>query len=116
MEYFDLEDPFTTLKQHQFDTISTIFSSESDHMPCLNYLQCLKTSDFHVSFRQEAMSLVFQVPPSPLSLILNYYLYFVCCKLVFNWTRHSIVVTLIHIHHTLLLLTWIDSFPNKKSL
>ncbi|KAG4178083.1 hypothetical protein ERO13_A10G019300v2 [Gossypium hirsutum] len=60
MEYFDLEDPFTTLKQHQFDTISTIFSSESDHMPCLNYLQCLKTSDFHVSFRQEAMSLVFQ--------------------------------------------------------
>ncbi|EOY28472.1 D6-type cyclin, putative isoform 7, partial [Theobroma cacao] len=60
MEYFDLEDPFTSLKEHQSDTISALFSSESDHMPSQNYLQCLKTSDFYVSFRQEAISLILQ--------------------------------------------------------
>ncbi|GMI77566.1 Cyclin D6;1 [Hibiscus trionum] len=62
MDYFDnLEDPFTSLEHHhQSDTISAVFSSESDHMPCLNYLQCLKTSDFYASFRQEACSLIFQ--------------------------------------------------------
>ncbi|GMI93363.1 Cyclin D6;1 [Hibiscus trionum] len=61
MEFFDLEDPFTSLKHHhQSDSISAVFSSESDHMPCFNYLQCLKTSDFHASFRQEAISLIFQ--------------------------------------------------------
>ncbi|EOY28467.1 D6-type cyclin isoform 2 [Theobroma cacao] len=61
MEYFDLEDPFTSLKEHQSDTISALFSSESDHMPSQNYLQCLKTSDFYVSFRQEAISLILQL-------------------------------------------------------
>ncbi|XVF87600.1 hypothetical protein PTKIN_Ptkin18bG0133000 [Pterospermum kingtungense] len=60
MEYFDLEDPFTSLKQNQPDKISTLFSSESDHMPSQNYVQCLNTSDFHVSFRQEAVSLILQ--------------------------------------------------------
>ncbi|KAE8728639.1 D6-type cyclin isoform 4 [Hibiscus syriacus] len=61
MECFDLEDPFTSLKHHhQSDTISAVFSSESDHMPYFNYLQCLKTSDFHASFRQEAVSLILQ--------------------------------------------------------
>ncbi|KAK9031328.1 hypothetical protein V6N11_032712 [Hibiscus sabdariffa] len=29
-------------------------------MPCFNYLQCLKTSGFYASFRQEAISLIFQ--------------------------------------------------------
>ncbi|XWS12756.1 hypothetical protein CRYUN_Cryun37aG0117500 [Craigia yunnanensis] len=61
MEYFDLEDPFTSLKEHQSDTISALFSSESDHMPSQNCFQCLKTSDFYVSFRQEAISLILQV-------------------------------------------------------
>ncbi|XVE51233.1 hypothetical protein DITRI_Ditri02bG0023300 [Diplodiscus trichospermus] len=61
MEYFDLEDPFTSLKEHhQFDEISTLFSSESDHMPSPSYLHCLKTSHFCVSFRQEAISLILQ--------------------------------------------------------
>ncbi|XP_021294402.1 putative cyclin-D6-1 isoform X2 [Herrania umbratica] len=60
MDYFDLEDPFTSLKEHQPDTISALFSSESDHMPPQNYLRCLKTGDFYVSFRQEAISLMLQ--------------------------------------------------------
>ncbi|OMO65030.1 hypothetical protein COLO4_31634 [Corchorus olitorius] len=60
MEYFDLEDPFTSLKEHQSDSISALFSSESDHMPSLNYVQCLKNNDFYVSFRQEAISLILQ--------------------------------------------------------
>ncbi|KAK8484508.1 hypothetical protein V6N11_021491 [Hibiscus sabdariffa] len=29
-------------------------------MPCFNYVQCLKTSGFYASFRQEAISLIFQ--------------------------------------------------------
>ncbi|KAK8618352.1 hypothetical protein V6N13_132346 [Hibiscus sabdariffa] len=56
MEYFDNIDE----QQNQSETISAVFASECDHMPCLNYLQCLKTSDFHASFRQEASSLIFQ--------------------------------------------------------
>lgn len=61
MECFDIEDPFTSLKEHQFDTISALFSSESDHMPSRNCFQCLKTSEFYVSFRQEAVSVILQV-------------------------------------------------------
>ncbi|MBA0864807.1 hypothetical protein Goshw_006375 [Gossypium schwendimanii] len=60
MDKFDLEDPLTSLDVHQSDTISALFSSESDHMPSYNYFQCLKTSDFYVSFRQEAISLILQ--------------------------------------------------------
>ncbi|XP_022777376.1 putative cyclin-D6-1 [Durio zibethinus] len=61
MDYFDLEVPFTSLEEHHSDKISALFSSESDHMPSQNYFQSLKTSDFYVSFRQEAISLILQV-------------------------------------------------------
>ncbi|GMI91501.1 Cyclin D6;1 [Hibiscus trionum] len=60
MESFDLEDPLTSSEEQQSDTVSAIFSSESDHMPSHNYFHCLKTSGFHVSFRQEAISLILQ--------------------------------------------------------
>ncbi|KAK8580721.1 hypothetical protein V6N12_070976 [Hibiscus sabdariffa] len=60
MDNFDLQNPLTSLEEQQSDTVSALFSSESDHMPSDNYSQCLKTSDFHVSFRQEAISLIFQ--------------------------------------------------------
>ncbi|XP_039049028.1 putative cyclin-D6-1 isoform X2 [Hibiscus syriacus] len=60
MENFDLEDPLKSLEEHQSDTVPALFSSESDHMPSHNYLHCLKTSDSHVSFRQEAISLILQ--------------------------------------------------------
>ncbi|KAF2303460.1 hypothetical protein GH714_018540 [Hevea brasiliensis] len=57
---FDLENPLTSLKEHQFDTIPDLFASESDHMPSRNFLKCLETCDFYSSFRQEAISLILQ--------------------------------------------------------
>ncbi|XVF27750.1 hypothetical protein REPUB_Repub14bG0135700 [Reevesia pubescens] len=60
MDYFDLENPLTSLKEHQSDAIAALFSSESDHMLSQNYFQCLKTKDFYVSFRQEAIPLILQ--------------------------------------------------------
>ncbi|XP_039052825.1 putative cyclin-D6-1 [Hibiscus syriacus] len=60
MDNFDIEDPLKSLEDHQSDSVPALFSSESHHMPSLNYFYCLKTSDFHVSFRQEAISLILQ--------------------------------------------------------
>ncbi|XP_061978100.1 putative cyclin-D6-1 isoform X1 [Populus nigra] len=57
---FDLENSLTSLEEHQSDTVPNLFASESDHMPSRNFLQCLKTSGFYVSFRQEAISLILQ--------------------------------------------------------
>lgn len=90
MDKFDLQDPLTSLDGHQSDSISALFSSESDHMPSYNYFQCLKTSDFHVSFRQEAISLILQVSHTVfffffllmLFTILVFYFLAFCCKLV----------------------------------
>ena len=127
MEYFDLEDPFTSLKQHQCDKISTLFSSESDHMPSQNCFQCLKTSDFYVSFRQEAISLILQVSHIYINLLLFFFFHFLCyllflpfifLYLVVNLVQlisHSIFITFIPTQHTQLLTTWIGSSPNKKS-
>ncbi|KAE8707503.1 D6-type cyclin isoform 5 [Hibiscus syriacus] len=60
MDNFDLRDPLTRIEEQQSDTILVLFSSESDHMPSHSYFQCLKTSGCHVSFRQEAISLILQ--------------------------------------------------------
>ncbi|KAK0578873.1 hypothetical protein LWI29_017597 [Acer saccharum] len=64
---FDLENPFTSFvveeQQQQSDTILDLFVSESDHMPSQNFTtKCLEEEmeDFHVSFRQEAVSLISQ--------------------------------------------------------
>ncbi|KAG6755942.1 hypothetical protein POTOM_039350 [Populus tomentosa] len=57
---FDLENPLTSLKEYVSDTIPDLFVSESDHMPSRNFLHCLKTSDFYVSFREEAISRILQ--------------------------------------------------------
>ncbi|KAJ6999670.1 hypothetical protein D5086_007940 [Populus alba] len=57
---FDLENSLTSLEEHQSDTVPNLFASESDHMPSRNFLHCLKTSGFYVSFRQEAISLILQ--------------------------------------------------------
>ncbi|KAK8488228.1 hypothetical protein V6N11_047167 [Hibiscus sabdariffa] len=61
MDNFDLEDPLASSEEQQSHTLSALFSSESDHMPSRNYFHCLRTSEFHVSFRQEAISLILQV-------------------------------------------------------
>ncbi|KAL4335599.1 hypothetical protein GQ457_07G028670 [Hibiscus cannabinus] len=60
MDNFDLEDPLASSEEQQSHTLSALFSSESDHMPSCNYFHCLRTSEFHVSFRQEAISLILQ--------------------------------------------------------
>ncbi|XP_044495845.1 putative cyclin-D6-1 [Mangifera indica] len=75
---FDLENPFTSLEEQQSDKISHLFASESDHMPSSSFIQCLKFTDFYVSFRQEAVSLILQAQfscnfePSILYLAVTY--------------------------------------------
>ncbi|KAJ4829912.1 hypothetical protein Tsubulata_025144 [Turnera subulata] len=78
MEY-DLENPLTlSLKEYKNDIIPRLFASESDHMPSRNLLQCLKSCDLYVSFRQEAISLILQAQyscnyhPSVPYLAVNY--------------------------------------------
>ncbi|GKV30869.1 hypothetical protein SLEP1_g39641 [Rubroshorea leprosula] len=58
---FNLEDPFTCLNQHEFDSITALFSAEFDHMSSHGFAQSLKTSDILASFRQEAIALFFQM-------------------------------------------------------
>ncbi|KAE8696764.1 D6-type cyclin isoform 3 [Hibiscus syriacus] len=76
MDNFDLEDPLKSLEDHQSDSVPALFSSESHHMPSLNYFHSLKTCDFHVSFRQEAISLILQyscnLDPYTQYLAINY--------------------------------------------
>jgi cyclin D6 len=68
---FDLENPLTSLKEYVSDTIPDLFVSESDHMPSRNFLHCLKTSDFYVSFREEAISRILQVINTTLTYVYN---------------------------------------------
>ncbi|KAL9463684.1 hypothetical protein AB3S75_001488 [Citrus x aurantiifolia] len=58
---FDLENPFTSFEEHQSNTLLDLFAIESDHMPSHNFIQYLKITDFYVSLRQEAVSLVLQI-------------------------------------------------------
>ncbi|KAF5475578.1 hypothetical protein F2P56_007372 [Juglans regia] len=57
---FELEDPLTSFQEHQSDAIPDLFASESDHMQSQEFLSSFKTSDFHVSFRREAISYILQ--------------------------------------------------------
>lgn len=114
---FDLENPLTSLKEHQFDTIPDLFASETDHMPSRNLLKCLKTCDFYSSFRQEAISLVLQVKNhhfrtfTLLSFLVNCF----CSVLILSYLdRHSILATSSLFLLTLPLITWIVSYPSKK--
>ena len=56
----NLEDPLASFEENQACTILELFASESDHMPSP---KCLSSTDFHVSFRCEAVSLILQVKP-----------------------------------------------------
>ncbi|XP_010277890.1 PREDICTED: putative cyclin-D6-1 [Nelumbo nucifera] len=60
MDEFDLENPLTSLEEHQADTIPALFAAESDHMPCENYFRSFKTRDFDISVRREIISLILQ--------------------------------------------------------
>uniref|UniRef100_A0A5B7BFH5 Putative D6-type cyclin isoform 1 n=1 Tax=Davidia involucrata TaxID=16924 RepID=A0A5B7BFH5_DAVIN len=53
---FDLENPLTSFKEHQSDTIPDLFANEADHMPTLTF----KAGDFRFSVRQQAISLISQ--------------------------------------------------------
>ena len=53
----DLENPLTCVEEEQYDTVSALFDSESDHMASQIFLR-----RFHVlSLRREAIALVLQV-------------------------------------------------------
>ncbi|XP_010268904.1 PREDICTED: putative cyclin-D6-1 [Nelumbo nucifera] len=60
MDEFDLENPLTSLQEHQADTIPSLFAAESDHMPFQNYFLDMKARDFDVSIRREIISLILQ--------------------------------------------------------
>ncbi|KAH7861850.1 hypothetical protein Vadar_031715 [Vaccinium darrowii] len=51
----DLENPLLSTFQ---DSIPSLFLVEADHMPSLNYSHCLQLTDFDISVRQEAISLI----------------------------------------------------------
>ncbi|CAK9161614.1 unnamed protein product [Ilex paraguariensis] len=57
----DLENPFPTFHDHHFDTITSLFNIESDHMPSKNYPENLKATDFDISIRRETISLILHV-------------------------------------------------------
>ncbi|KAK7362971.1 hypothetical protein VNO77_05096 [Canavalia gladiata] len=52
---FDLEYPLSSFKEHQTCSISELFASESVYMPSTEYLS---STDFHLSFRCEAISFI----------------------------------------------------------
>ncbi|KAJ4847886.1 hypothetical protein Tsubulata_011614 [Turnera subulata] len=58
---FDLENPLTNSHELYFDTVSSLFLTEPDHMPSLKYLKTLKDVDFDVSSRRETISLILRV-------------------------------------------------------
>ncbi|XP_077242125.1 putative cyclin-D6-1 [Tasmannia lanceolata] len=58
MEDFDLENPLTSFHDNQSETVSSLFSTESDHMPLESTCESFKTKDFNVSVRHESISLI----------------------------------------------------------
>ncbi|KAK3001948.1 hypothetical protein RJ639_021290 [Escallonia herrerae] len=54
---FELENPLTSFKQHQCDTIPSLFANETDHMPSS---LAFKPGSFRAALRREAVSLVLQ--------------------------------------------------------
>ncbi|XP_059660101.1 putative cyclin-D6-1 [Cornus florida] len=53
---FDLENPLTSLEEHQIDTVPSLFANESDLMPSPTF----NAGDFRVSVRRQAISLISQ--------------------------------------------------------
>ncbi|KAF3443813.1 hypothetical protein FNV43_RR13503 [Rhamnella rubrinervis] len=57
---FDLENPLTDLHDDYFDSVTSLFLIESDHMPSQNYFLTLQHGDFDISVRREAIASVSQ--------------------------------------------------------
>ncbi|XP_018501927.2 putative cyclin-D6-1 isoform X2 [Pyrus x bretschneideri] len=53
---FDLENPLTISHDFHPETLTSLFSTESDHMTSETYFQSLKARDFDISIRREAIS------------------------------------------------------------
>ncbi|CAN4078236.1 unnamed protein product [Withania somnifera] len=58
---FDLETPLTGCEEHQFDGVSALFATESDHMP--SFL-AFESTDIRFSLRRHSFSLVSQLQSS----------------------------------------------------
>ncbi|KAI8001346.1 putative cyclin-D6-1 [Camellia lanceoleosa] len=75
---FELENPLTSFREHQPDTVPALFADELDHMPSHYFSQSSKSRDFYISVRREAISLVLQArffnnfDPSVLYLTISY--------------------------------------------
>ncbi|XP_009757647.1 putative cyclin-D6-1 isoform X2 [Nicotiana tabacum] len=54
---FDLENPLTSSKEHENDTVSALFAAQSDHMPSFF---SFKSTDILFSIRHHAFSLISQ--------------------------------------------------------
>ncbi|XP_077220546.1 putative cyclin-D6-1 [Tasmannia lanceolata] len=58
MEDFDLENPLASFHDRQSQTVSPLFSTESDHMPPDSYFHSFITRDFDVSLRLKVICLI----------------------------------------------------------
>lgn len=114
---FELEDPLTSFQEYQSDTIGDLFASESDHMLSQSLLSSLKTSDFNVSFRFEAISYMSQVINTPDIMgsgnIISHYPLALCCKFIMLYGR-SYPATWTLSSPILLSTTWTGLFQRRK--
>ena len=58
---FDLENPLTNFNESHSEVFTSLFLTESEHMPSENYFQSLKANDFDITVRRETISLISQV-------------------------------------------------------
>ncbi|KAG5561461.1 hypothetical protein RHGRI_004492 [Rhododendron griersonianum] len=55
---FELENPLTSLKEHQPDTVPALFADECRHIPSHYFSHSSKSRDFYISVRREAISFI----------------------------------------------------------
>lgn len=97
MEFDDIGEPLTCFQEHYPDTIPDLFASENDHMPSQSF-----STDFYVSFRQEAIPLIFQVILIYRACALFLVFHFLEINFILLLIRHSFPATLTLLYPTLL--------------
>ncbi|KAF7149589.1 hypothetical protein RHSIM_Rhsim02G0118700 [Rhododendron simsii] len=58
---FELENPLTSLKEHQPDTVPALFADECHHIPSHYFSHSSKSRDFYISVRREAISFILKI-------------------------------------------------------
>ncbi|KAL4620286.1 hypothetical protein ACB092_06G142400 [Castanea dentata] len=58
---FNLENPLTNFNDSHSNAFTSLFLTESEHMPAENYFQSLKSKDFDISVRRETISIISQL-------------------------------------------------------